>query len=37
MRPQWRVADEEWMSKGALLFDAGQAARMQMAIVRRGP
>jgi hypothetical protein len=35
MRPAWRPVDEEWMLKRALLFDAGQAGRMQMALVRR--
>jgi hypothetical protein len=35
MRPVWRPVDEEWMQKRALLFDADQAGRMQMALVRR--
>ena len=32
MRPVWRPVDEEWMVKGALAFDRGQAARMQTAL-----
>jgi hypothetical protein len=29
MRPVWRPVDEEWMVRGFLLFDAGQASRMR--------
>jgi hypothetical protein len=36
MRPVWRPVDEEGMSKGVLLFNAGQAARMQTAIAQLG-
>ena len=35
MRPVWRTVDEEWMVKGALLFDAGQARRMRAVLVAR--
>jgi hypothetical protein len=34
MRPVWLLVDEERMAQGVLLFDAGQAAKMQMAIAR---
>jgi hypothetical protein len=34
MRPQWRLADEVWMAKGALVFDTDQAKRMQMELTR---
>jgi hypothetical protein len=33
MRPLWRPCDEEWMAKGVLMFDAGQAARMRAALI----
>jgi hypothetical protein len=36
MRSVWRRVDEEWMVKGALLFDKRQAARMQTAVERIG-
>jgi hypothetical protein len=36
MRGVWRPVDEEWMVKGALLFDRGQATRMQTALARIG-
>lgn len=29
MRPVWRPVDEEWMVKGVLVFDAGQAKQMR--------
>ena len=32
MRPAWRSVDEEWMVKGVLMFDAGQASRMRTAL-----
>lgn len=35
MRPVWRPVDEEWMTKRALIFDAGQSSRMQMALMAR--
>jgi hypothetical protein len=35
MRPVWRTADEEWMVKGFLRFDANQARRMQLALLAR--
>ena len=35
MRPVWRPVDEDWMGKRALLFDAGQASRMQSSLVAR--
>jgi len=34
MRPVWFLVDEEQMAQGVLLFDVGQAARMQAAIAR---
>ena len=35
MRPVWRPCDEEWMAKGALQFDAGQAKKMQATLLAR--
>jgi hypothetical protein len=35
MRPTWRPLDEEWMAKGALQFDSGQARKMQSALLAR--
>lgn len=35
MRPTWRLCDEEWMAKGALLFDSSQARRMQATLLSR--
>lgn len=29
MRPVWRPVDEEWMVKGVMVFDAGQAKQMR--------
>jgi hypothetical protein len=35
MRPFWTVRDEEWMAKGALCFDSGQASRMRSSLTAR--
>ena len=35
MRPTWRPVDEEWMAKGALVFDGGQARKMRAALLAR--
>jgi hypothetical protein len=35
MRPTWGTADQEWMVKGFLRFDASQARRMQLALLAR--
>jgi len=35
MRPVWRPVDEEWMEKGVLLFDEGQANKMRSALAAR--
>ena len=35
MRAVWRLVDEEWMAKGALVFDAGQAKAMRSVLMAR--
>jgi len=35
MRPVWRPVEEEWMVKGALIFDAKQASKMRSALTAR--
>jgi hypothetical protein len=35
MRPVWRPIDEEWMAKGALVFDGGQASKMRATLAAR--
>ena len=35
MRPVWRSCDEEWMAKGALVFDGCQAKKMRSALMAR--
>ena len=35
MRPAWRPVDEEWMAKGALVFDGTQARKMRATLMAR--
>jgi hypothetical protein len=35
MRGAWRPVDEEWMAKGALVFDGGQARKMRATLLAR--
>jgi hypothetical protein len=35
MRPVWRLIDEEWMAKGVLIFDGGQAGKMRASMLDR--
>jgi hypothetical protein len=35
MRPLWRPVDEEWMARGALVFDSGQARKMRATLIAR--